>query len=55
MVDMLEENAALSKPKSLQIECELSGVKDELINPRKDLETQRFAFEQQLQVETRRL
>lgn len=52
MIDKLEEKVALFESKSLQLKHELSGVRNKLINSRKDLKTQRFSFEQQLEAET---
>lgn len=52
MIEKLDEKAALSDSKSLQLECELSCVKDELINARKDIDTQRFSLQRQVKVET---
>lgn len=39
MIDNLEEKVALFGSKSLQLEHELSSVRNELINSRKDLKT----------------
>lgn len=50
MIDALEEKVT---PVWVQkLECELSSVRDELINSRKDLDTQRFTFERHLEAET---
>lgn len=51
----LEEKAAISKSKALQLKNELSGVNDELVSIRKDFTTQRFSFEQYMYAETSRL
>lgn len=55
MIEKLEDKAALSESTPSQLECELSVVRSELINSKKDLDTQRFAFERQLKVEAHRL
>ena len=45
MIEKLKDKVVLSKSTSSQLECELSVMISELINYRKDLDTQRFAFE----------
>lgn len=55
MIKKLEEKAALSESTSSQLKRELSIVMSQLINSKKDLDTQRFAFELQLEVEAHRL
>lgn len=55
MIEKLENKAALSEYTFLQLERKLSVVRSKLINSRKDLDTQRFAFEHQLVVEMHRL
>lgn len=50
----LEEKVAKSKSKALQLERELSSIKDELINTKKVLVTQKYAFEQHLEAQTSR-
>lgn len=50
MIDALEEKVT---PVWVQkLECELSSVRDKLINFWKDLDTQRFTFERHLEAET---
>lgn len=39
MIEKLEDKAALFESTSAQLECELSVVRSELINSRKDLDT----------------
>lgn len=55
MIEKLEDKATLSESTPSQLEHELSVVRSELINSKKDLDTQRFAFEHQLEAEARRL
>lgn len=52
MILELEENVTLSESKGSHLERELSSVKGELVNSRKDLDTQRFAFECHLEAKT---
>lgn len=55
MIKKLEEKAALFESTSSQLKHELLIVRSELINSRKDLDTQRFTFERQLEAEAHRL
>lgn len=52
MILELEENVTLSESKGSHLERELSSVKGELVNSRKDLDTQRFAFKYHLEAKT---
>lgn len=45
MIEKLKDKVVLSESTSSHLKCELSVMKSELINYRKYLDTQRFAFE----------
>lgn len=45
MIEKLKDKVVLFESTSSHLECELSVMRSELINHRKDLDTQRFAFE----------
>lgn len=50
-----KEKVALVESKALQLERELSMVRNEFVNARKDLNVQRYAFERTMEAETSRL